>query len=303
MRLIKLLMIVILSVVFTSTVLIAQEKPTERTVVPLTNPDKPITLQARLHYGSITVKGYSGKEVIVETTSRTTKIDKSRSRIAALAYKKTIKLLEKNKTKAKKGASDKKKAGMKKLVNYSTNLQIEEKNNHVSIRVDSLGKTIDLSIQVPRNSSLKLTTHMNGNITIENINGELEVTNHGGSIKATNISGSAVATSHNGEINIAFRQITAGKTMSFATWNGDVDLTLPSGLKANLKMDSRMGEIYTDFNINMIPYSDKRENGKRDKNGRYQIRFNKGMMGKINGGGQEIQLKTYNGDIYIRKSK
>jgi hypothetical protein len=37
--------------------------------------------------------------------------------------------------------------------------------------------------------------------------------------------------------------------------------------------------------------------------GRYRVQFDKATYGLINGGGPEIQLTTFNGNIYIRKAK
>ena len=37
--------------------------------------------------------------------------------------------------------------------------------------------------------------------------------------------------------------------------------------------------------------------------GKYRVQFDKAMFGLINGGGPEMQLTTFNGNIYIRKAK
>ena len=41
----------------------------------------------------------------------------------------------------------------------------------------------------------------------------------------------------------------AGKAMAFSSLNGNVDVTLPGGTKADLRMESENGEIYTDFDV------------------------------------------------------
>ena len=137
---------------------------------------------------------------------------------------------------------------------------------------------------------------------MENITGDLEINNHYGSIRLMRIKGSVVAHTHAGEITATFASLAANKPSSLSSWRGDIDITLPAATKANLKMKSTRGDIYSDFNVKMVPYSDKKEERKR-KEGKYRISFNQGMMGKINGGGQEIKFQTYNGDIYIRKAK
>jgi DUF4097 and DUF4098 domain-containing protein YvlB len=42
---------------------------------------------------------------------------------------------------------------------------------------------------------------------------------------------------------------------------------------------------------------------KRSHGGKYRLTIDKTVFGSINGGGQEITLKTFNGDILLRKAK
>jgi hypothetical protein len=37
--------------------------------------------------------------------------------------------------------------------------------------------------------------------------------------------------------------------------------------------------------------------------GKYRVQFDRATYGLINGGGPELQLTTFNGNIYIRKAK
>ena len=49
---------------------LSQEQKPDRVVVPLTNPAKPATIEIEVMRGDITVKGYEGKEIIVEARVR-----------------------------------------------------------------------------------------------------------------------------------------------------------------------------------------------------------------------------------------
>ena len=40
----------------------------------------------------------------------------------------------------------------------------------------------------------------------------------------------------------------------------------------------------------------------RGKGGKYRVKVDKTVKGTINGGGQEMQFKNFNGNIYIRKA-
>ena len=70
-----------------------------------------------------------------------------------------------------------------------------------------------------------------------------------GSVMLTDVAGAAVVHSTNGEVKVTLRQVTPQKPMSFTSFNGDVDVTLPPNTKANLKMRTDHGEVLTDFDV------------------------------------------------------
>ena len=47
-----------------------KEEPPDRAVVPLTNPGKPAKIEVSIMRGSITVKAYEGKDIVVEARVR-----------------------------------------------------------------------------------------------------------------------------------------------------------------------------------------------------------------------------------------
>ncbi len=106
----------------------------------------------------------------------------------------------------------------------------------------------------------------------------------------------------NGDIEVGLNRI-GDKPMSFSTMNGDVDLTLPADAKASLKMKTQTGEVYSDFDIALSRAPQKVEDSGKPERGKYRISFESAIYGNINGGGPEITLNTYSGDIYIRKKK
>ena len=76
----------------------------------------------------------------------------------------------------------------------------------------------------------------------------------------------------------------------------------PSCQSSNVKMRSDNGEIYTDFEIRMNS-STTTSGDARPGRGTYRIEVNKSLAGAINGGGPDIEIRTYNGSIYLRKGK
>jgi len=263
----------------------AQDSPPDKAVVPFSKPGQPGIVEATVHNGGITVKGYNGKEVIVE----------------ALVRGKALSEEEKDVEKEKK-VSEKAK-GMRLVQMATTGLTVEEENNYMEVNVESFKRAIDLTIQVPYSTSLKLNTFNNGDIVVENVNGEIEVDNHNGALKLSGISGAVVANTFNGDVTVNFTKVEPDKPMSFTTWNGDVDVTFPADIKANVKMKSERGDIYTDFEIKITATPSSPVEDSRKEGGKYRISFGEYISGTINGGGPQFLFNTFNGDIFIRKAK
>jgi DUF4097 and DUF4098 domain-containing protein YvlB len=246
----------------------AQQAAGERVVVPARNSSRPRQVNASLLNGSITVKTYSGKEVIVEASGG-----------AAAAPERNAE-------------------GMRRIGGGPGGLEVTEEDNVVTVRAQPV-RPVNVVISVPADTSLKLnSTH--GAIEVEGVNGEVEAKNLNGRISLTNVSGTVVANTINGELKVSMRRVDPAKPMSFSTLNGAIDVTLPADTKANLKMKTDHGEIYSDFEIKLTGGGASTEkNGSKD--GKFRVRFDRTMLGTINGGGPEISFYTLNGTINIRK--
>jgi hypothetical protein len=287
----------------------AQQAKTDRVTVPLSNPGKPGIVEVSLMMGSIKVVGYEGKEVIVEATPRDKNIKDSEKTtgIASIVPppprppRPAYYIGDKDKDKEKEQKD--KAAGMKRIPIENTGLTIEEDNNTVTIEVESWRRAVDLSIRVPYATSLKLEGTNLGEISVENVNGEIEVENVNGGIKLANVGGTVVANSTNGSINAVLNKVNPDKPLSFATFHGDIDITLPADVKATLKIKSTQGEVFSDFDIALKSVPVKPEETSTKEGGKYRIELDRSVYGTINGGGAELKLQNFSGDIYLRKKK
>ncbi len=259
----------LLTVLLTTTTLMAQNM--EEITVPLSNPANSGKLVVRLTYGSIHVKGYNGKEVIVSAVTRSKK--------------------KKEHTKN----------GMRKIDNNSMEFSVEENNNTVYLKKRARGAVVDFEIKVPKNFSLKLSAMNRGDIFVENVNGEFEVSNTNGKIDMVNISGSVIADALNKNINIHFTKVTNNTTMAFSSLNGDLNITFPKNLKATIKAKTDYGNVYTDFDMKVE--NNNLTVNKTKSSGVYKVKVEKWIRGLINGGGSEMTFKTLNGDIFIKENK
>ena len=290
-----------LVLLFAGTLGFTQDPVSEKVTVPFSSPGKPGKIEVSNQRGSITIKGYGGQEVIVAATVREKKVGEEDEVHVELGEELRERIVERAK---KVAGQDQKTAGLKKIpLPGSTGLTIEEENNTMEIRTSSIRQSVDLNIQVPYSTSMELSTLVSGNIAIDGVRGDIDVNNMNGSIMLTAISGTVLAHSLNGGIAIVFKEITPGKPMSFSTMNGDIDVTLPASTKADLKMKTDYGEIFSDFEIKIDPTPQKVSEEPQREGGRYRISFDKYYLGSINGGGPEYLLKTFHGDILIRKAK
>jgi DNA-binding protein YbaB len=282
----------------------SQESAPDRAVVNFSNPAKPGTVEVNLRGGSITVKGYEGKEVIVEARWRE-KLLRPVGEEAVIADRIAAAFAEakEEEQKAKEKAEAEKAKGMKPIQVESTGLTVEEEENVVSVDVEAADREADLMIQVPFSTSLRISTNEGGEITVDRVDGEIEVNNSEGTTNLNGVSGPVVADSGDGSIKAVFAKINPGKPMSFSAMDGDIDIILPFDAKVSLKMKTQEGKIYTDFDVKLTPSQQKKEEDERKDGGRYRVAFEKTTLGLINGGGVEIQLTTNEGNIYIRKAK
>jgi hypothetical protein len=267
----------IVALMFCAGALLAQDTP-ERATVPLQDPAHPPVIHAQLMNGGIIVRGADRTDVLVEARSRSS--EELRERRPARAD------------------------GMKRLdLPGSPGLDVTEDSNVINIRTTP-NRAADLTITVPRHSSLQLKCLNGGDIFVDQVDGDIDAENLNGKITLKNVAGSVVAHSLNGEVTVSLDRIDATKPMSFSTLNGDIDVTLPETLKATVRMKTDHGEIYSDFEVKLDAQTHVLENetGRRP-HGRYHLRFDSTLRGTINGGGPEYQFTTFNGQIYIHKKK
>jgi len=250
----------------------------QKVSVPFRNPSQPRKLVVDMMLGSVTVRGYEGQEVTVEATDRNGGRGRGPRRQVEVP------------------------AGMHRIGGSSSGLEVTEDNNTVKVSSGFFGGAMDVVIQVPTQTSVSVKTMTGNAITIENVSGEIEANNMNGQVNINNVSGSVVAHSMNGKVVVSLNTVLPDKAMSFSTMNGDVDVTLPASVKANVKLKTDHGEMFTDFDVKLDSTARPPVvEDKRGKGGRYRVQFERGTTGTINGGGPEMQFTSFNGNILIHK--
>ncbi|HVS64729.1 MAG TPA: DUF4097 family beta strand repeat-containing protein [Thermoanaerobaculia bacterium] len=242
----------------------------ERMALTIANPGEPVRLEVSLPNGSIEVRGVDTDEVVVVFGEE---------------------------DELERGGEPEKVDGMYRIPNRSFGLTAEAEGNTVEVQ-GGWGEELMVRIEVPRRTSMTLHSISGETMVVRDVEGDLELSCVNGDIEATGIAGSVVASSTNGDIEVELTGLGERKPLSFITFNGDIDVTFPAGFSSDLKISSMQGEIYSDFELEILPTSTQVE---RDA-GRVKYRVEREIHATVGGGGEETRFKTWNGDIYVRRA-
>ncbi len=179
--------------------------------------------------------------------------------------------------------------------NTGLGLAVTQENNTVTInKITNRGEP-SYVVKVPRKISLVFeeVNHHGHDINITGIEGNIKVESKSSAIRLTNISGSVEASSVGGDINVEFASLSQENPSSFKSVGSTIDVLLPANTKADIRMKSMSGEIYTDFNLAM----------NETKDGLRKIGGGNLVEGKANGGGVALNLESIGSDIFIRQKK
>lgn len=156
--------------------------------------------------------------------------------------------------------------------------------------------SLDFTVQAPRSTNLRLRTVNRGNIRVENIAGTFDVENINGGLELLEVSGSGHAYALNRPVKVLFSGNPAAAS-DFGSLNGDVDITFPPGLSADLWMKTFNGHAYTDFDVTALP---GRAGVREQRDGKFVYKTNEFFGVRAGNGGPELKFDAFNGDIRIR---
>jgi hypothetical protein len=190
------------------------------------DPAKPGTVRVKLMWGDVTVNAADTQEVTVVSNIKP------------------------------RHAEEKRPDGLRRLdseVTYSA----AEKDNVITLVYGSdlpgaapAGAAVALT--VPRNTSVIVSNSFGGKITVKDAAGDVEVHNMNGEITLDHISGGATVETMNGEVHATFVKVPADKPLSFTSMNGEIDVRIPVDTKANVRLRTQNGAIYTDFDEKVL---------------------------------------------------
>ena len=287
---------------------VAGQGQLERITVPLSNPGRPVTLDINLYAGAVTITAVDGPDVVIEASGEPVPVTTKGKGSARTIVKKVVKKPAPGKvgkvpttTSPVSRPPARDTTGLTQLPQPPV-LEVDEADNVVRVR-GPVGQRIDMTIQVPVRTSLRLKKSATGAsagarpVTVRGLDGDLEISTEAGSITLTDVAGSVVAHSTSGSVIATVRRVTPDRPMAFTSYSGNVDVSLPSSLKADLLLQSDRGNVFTNFGVKVgsTPSPDEKPGAGFRRTGRQPIRAS------VNGGGPDFELRTFAGSVYLRK--
>jgi len=252
----------------------AQENQPQQIVVPLTRLEKPGKLIIERHQGSISVKGYEGTVVLIKAFLR-------RSTETA--------------------PSDRDAEGLKPVSAAAIQLDAHEVDNVVTIDAHSRNKSIDLDISVPARFALKLNILDDGDVIVDGLIGDAEVNNPYGRVQLDHLTGSANVNTVDGDISVKFLGVDTGVPLAFTSFHGKIDVAFPPDVDLTVRVKSDEGMVWSDFDIAVEKRRSRTDPA--GKSGGTRISLEEWTTVRIGRGGTDVLLKSFDGNIYIRKIK
>jgi DUF4097 and DUF4098 domain-containing protein YvlB len=187
---------------------------------------------------------------------------------------------------------------------------IEVKSVGKSLRANTSGGNIDIGdvggeakvstsggdIQVRKVTGSATLSTSGGDIELGSASGYVKAHTSGGNLRLENISGSIDASTSGGDVTAELRPSGKGRS-KLSSSGGEITLSLPEDAKATIDATIRIqgwGRHNNEYKVRSEFKSDAYDQKGGDES---EIR----AYYKLNGGGEEIELKTVNSDINIKK--
>lgn len=220
-----------------------------------------------INLGAVTVEGYKGSEIIFSLEGKTPAEDKRAEGLQAIN---ALGLVD----------------------NTGLGINVSEKDGILEVNPLKKISAPSIKILVPENVivSFKHQSQYGGKVVFKNMQNEIEIAATYNNVQLENITGPATVKSIYGNVEAVFSQNVKGP-LSIISVYGHTDVSLPKSVKANLKATTSYGEIYIspDFKI---------EQEKKTEDD--LVRFGNDLVGKVNGGGTDIEVRSDYSKIYLR---
>ncbi len=225
-------------------------------------------LRVSLMSGRVEVEGYDGDEVLISVSEGP----------------------------AQDGAPDVDDDGMRILPNGGQNLVVRQDGGQIIVRAGSMDEAALVSVRAPRDVRLSLHSAMDSSISVVDMSGEMEIQNSNGPVEVRGLRSAAVIHAHTDDLTVSVDASELPGPLVLNSWAGDVELTVPATLQANLRWRTNMGDVRTNLDVTDIETVTERE---ETEDG---VRLEGYTTARLNGGGAEVSVTAYTGDITLRRA-
>ncbi len=134
-------------------------------------------------------------------------------------------------------------------------------------------------------------------MTVSDVAGSLKAHNVNGAIDLTNARGTTDVHTINVDVNYLASPPTQS---SYYTLNGNIRVSYPANLSADVRFKTFQGEFYTDFtDVETVPAQVMKNQQKEGDKTVYKL--SKPTAIRIGSGGKTLRFETFNGNVYIKK--
>src|SRR5262249_54106229 len=154
---------------------------------------------------------------------------------------------------------------------------------------DHMDASVDFDVQVPRSTPLNFDhiASVSGDVSINDVSGKVHASSVSGDIHVGHATGSVTASSVSGDVNVDISGLEGMDDMKFSAVSGDVKVTLPANLDADVDISTLSGDIDTNF-----PLEIKKEKYAPGRTAR----------GRLGDGARHLKMSTVSGSVTLKHS-
>jgi hypothetical protein len=175
-------------------------------------------------------------------------------------------------------------------------LQIEDRSdaNRVSVearypQTGNCNASVNFEVRVPAsvNYNFERLVSVSGNVEVTGVTGQIRADSVSGNVTVTDVSGLVSANSVSGNVLVKISRLLGAGDMSFRSISGNVNVTAPGDLDADVEMSTISGSLKTDFPVEVIE--------KRYGPGR-------SARGRLGAGSHNLRITAVSGRVSLVKS-
>ncbi len=187
--------------------------------------------------------------------------------------------------------------GLRRLPNRGQNLVVRQDGSDIILRSGTTEDSADILVRLPHDAALSASSSMEGAIRVNDVHGELDLYASNGTIDVEGIRNAAVVHAQSDDVTASVATTDLPGPLVITSWAGDVELRMPAELRANLRWRTNYGEVMTDLDVTDVETVVEREESEDG------TRIEGFTQGRLNGGGAEVSVTTFAGDIVLRRAE